>query len=313
MKNTKKKSIFAMTIVLITCLAISAPAQSQDPAGAPADRAQIQAQAQPEIDKHRNEAQQQAEKTLDKDAINAIQETEQALKAISDGKIPAALAAIERATGKINILTARNPATALIPVQLTVEVIDAAPLDLAAIKALAGRAEDLVEDKDYPGARVVLQGLVSEIRVRTHNLPLATYPIAMREAARLLDQNKPQEAKAALKIALNTLLVIDRVIPLPLALAEEAIIEAQTQRDKDKVMAQRLLATAKNELERAKELGYAGKDAEYASLNTAISDLERQLGGNSDTGSAFARLKEKVSSFFKRQSESEKRAEVARL
>jgi hypothetical protein len=46
-------------------------------------------------------------------------------------------------------------------------------------------------------------------------------------------------------------------------------------------------------------------------LNDSISDLEKQLKGSGDTGSAFARLKEKLSSFFKRQSESEKRSEVA--
>jgi hypothetical protein len=67
---------------------------------------------------------------------------------------------------------------------------------------------------------------------------------------------------------------------------------------------QRLLATAKNEIERAKELGYAGNDPEYAALDKTISDLETQLNSDEDTASVFSRLQEKVASFFKRQSAS---------
>jgi hypothetical protein len=152
---------------------------------------------------------------------------------------------------------------------------------------------------------------VSEIRVRTFNLPLATYPAAMREAARLLDASKLDEAAAVLLTALHTLIVTDHATPLPLVVAAAAIDAAQVERDQNKDQAQKLLALAKLELDRAKGLGYAGKDPEYLALNNAISDLEKQIKGNQDTASAFTRLKEKVASFFKRQSETEKRAQVA--
>jgi hypothetical protein len=287
--------------------------QGQD---ATQDKAQNQAQAQaaaqanPEIERQRQQAEQQGKQSLDRDAIAAIEETRRAIQAIDQGKNDEALAAIERATGKINILVGRNPAAALIPVGLQVDVIDAAPLDVKAIRARAKAAERAVDDKDYPAARVLLAGLVSELRVRTVNLPLLTYPIAMQDAARLLDQQKKDEAKALLQAALNTLAIIDRVTPLPLVVAEAAITDAQAKSSQDKNEAQRLLSVARAELDRAKELGYAGKDPEYAALNQAISDLEKQLKGNQNTSSAFARLKEKVSSFFHRQSQNEKKAEV---
>jgi hypothetical protein len=51
--------------------------------------------------------------------------------------------------------------------------------------------------------------------------------------------------------ASNALVVIDRVTPLPPVLARAAIDEAQTVRDKDRAL--KLLATARNELVRAKE------------------------------------------------------------
>jgi len=287
-----------------------AAAQGDAPAD-PQAQGRAQAQANPEIERQRQQAEQQGRQNLDRDAIAAIEETRKAIQAIEQGKNDEAMAAIERANGKINILVARSPAAGLIPVNVEAVIIDAAPLDVKAIRARAKAAERAVDDKDYPWARVLLAGLVSELRVRTYSLPLSTYPIAMQQAARLLDQQKKEEAKATLQVALNTLAIIDRVTPLPLVIAEAAISQAQAERDKNKDVAQRHLQTARNELSRAKELGYAGNDPEYVALNDAINDLEKQLGGNQNTSSAFARLKEKVSSFFHRQSQTEKKAEVA--
>jgi hypothetical protein len=272
---------------------------------------QAQAQANPGIERQRQQAEQQAQRSVDRDAVAAIEEARRAIEAIDQGKTDEALAAIERATGKINILVGRDPNAALLPVQAEAVVIDAAPLDVKEIRARAKAAENAVEDRDFPAARVILTGLISEIRVRTFNLPLATYPTAMQDAARLLDQQKPAEAKAVLQAALNTLAIVDNIMPLPIVVAEEAVTQAQSVRDQDKDRAHRLLGVARNELRRAKELGYAGNDPEYAALNQAIEDLEKQLRGNQDATSAFARLKERVSSFFRRQASSQKTGQVA--
>ncbi|HYR42549.1 MAG TPA: YfdX family protein [Terriglobia bacterium] len=150
--------------------------------------------------------------------------------------------------------------------------------------------------------------MTSEIRVRTYNLPLVTYPGALREAARLLDQHKNKEATAVLLTALNTLTMVDRTAPLPLILAQTAINEAQNAGKKNKDTALKLLADARTQLERAKELGYAGKDPEYSALNKSISDLEKQLQGNGETLQAFSSLKDRLASFFRRQSESTRRS-----
>ncbi|MGD9764997.1 MAG: YfdX family protein [Candidatus Binatia bacterium] len=264
-----------------------------------------------DVESRRRQAEEQAQRSLDQDAIAAIDESEKALELIAAGKKDEAIAALERATGKINVLLARNPKNALIPVKLEVEAIDLAPLDIEAIHALADAAETAVDDRDFPAARAVLQNLVSEIRVRTYTLPLATYPVAMTEAARLLDQNMTEEATAVLLTALNTLVIVDHVTPLPIAVAQEAVADAQALRDKDKEKATKLLELAEHELERARELGYAGKDPEYQALNSSIEDLKKQLKGDQDTESAFAKLRERIGSFFRRQSETEKKAQVA--
>jgi hypothetical protein len=283
--------------------AANAPTQAQAPSDVEAQRKAAQQQARPEVEKQRKEDEEEAKKTLDQEAIAGIEETQKAVNAIAAGKTEEAIAAIERATGKINVLLARNPATGLVPVSVEVEVIDTAPHESQAILDIAKEASKAVDERDFPAARTLLYALMSEIRVRTYNLPLATYPKALQEAARLLDRKATQDANNVLLTALNTLVVVDRATPLPLVLSREAINQAQSKSQQDKKAAQTLLETARKELQRARELGYAGKDQEYADLNNQISSLEKQIKGNEDATAAFSKLKEKLSAFLKRQSE----------
>jgi hypothetical protein len=92
-------------------------------------RRNTEQQARPEIEKQRQQQEQQGQQSVNKDAVAALEETQKAIKAIAANKTSEALAAIEQATGKINILLARNPATGLIPVSVEVDVIDNAPRD----------------------------------------------------------------------------------------------------------------------------------------------------------------------------------------
>lgn len=282
-------------------------AQPQSQANFDEQRQNAEKQTRPEVEKERQSAQEQANQALDQDAIAAIRQTQNAITAISQNKKSDALAAIEAATGKINVLLARNAKAALIPVASEVEVIDAAPLDEKAVQALDHSVSEAIKDKDYPTARLVLYSLESEIRTRTYDLPLATYPLALQEAARLLDQGKNDDASKVLGTALNTLVAIDKVTPIPVVLARAAIAAAEEQRQEDKNVAQTLLATAKEQLHRCQELGYAANATEYSALNTSIAQLDKELKGTSDTSSLFAKLKDELSPLFNRQSAQERR------
>jgi hypothetical protein len=131
---------------------------------------------------------------------------------------------------------------------------------------------------------------------------LGIYPTALQEAARLLDKDS-QAASIALLAALNSLVTVDQVTPLPLLVAQEAINQAQTSAQKDKNAAQKVVETAEFELNRAMALGYAAQDPEYAALKDAISNLKKQLKGSEDTNSAFSKLKARLSAFLKRESD----------
>jgi len=275
---------------------------SKDLGKAPVTARTLSVQAQAGIEKQRAEARQEADKILDREAIAVIEETQRAIDAIAANTTSEALAALERASGKIDILLARNPSTALIPVSHEVVVFDTAPRDIQAIDKIGEAVDAVIASEDYPAARELLYGLMSELRVRTYNLPLATYPAALAEAARLLDQKKSDEARIVLMMALGALLAIDQVTPLPLLVAREAINQAEAQRDKDKEIAPALLDTARYELDRAMALGYWAHEPEYKTMKDEISNIQKQLKKNEDTSSFFSKLRDRLSAFMARLS-----------
>jgi hypothetical protein len=261
-------------------------------------------QFRPDIEAQRQQNEKEAKQALDRDAIAAIEQTEAAIKSIAENKKDEALASIERATGKINILLARNPASALIPVNAEVVVIATAPVDPKEIDQIVQRATDATKHRELPLARILLASLVSELRIRTTSLPLATYPAALQQAAQLLDQGKNQDAGTVLLTALNTLVVVDHVIPLPLILAQAAIDAANSQRQ-NKDAALTLLKTARNEVNQSRLLGYLSSDSEYKGLDEEISSLESAIQGTGDTSSMFSHLRDRIAAFLKKQKEHE--------
>jgi hypothetical protein len=312
-------------ILLLITLLISAgiaagcnshPAATQNPRPsnptpaqpAPAASPSQQQHLNPDVEKQRDEQKQQAQGTLNPGAMTAIDDTRKAIDAIASGDKDKAMSAIEDATGKINILLARNPTTALLPVDVTVEVIDVAPLDDKDVKRLIAAAEAAVALHDFPAARLMLYNLTSELRVRTFNLPLASYPDALKQAARLLDEGKNSDASGILQTALNTLAVVDHVTPVPLILAQAAVGTAQKIRQSDKATAQALLTAASNQLKRCEELGYiSGDSRDYKSLNKEISDLQKQLKGTANTTALFEHLKADIAGLLEKLSGKEHR------
>ena len=267
---------------------------------------QAEEQFRPQIEAERQKDQEEADQALDQDAVAAVEQTDDAIKSIAQNNKADAMAAIERATGKMNILLARNPASALIPVHSEVVVIDSAPTDVKAIDQIVQRATDAVKQRNLPAARILLASVVSELRIRTTSLPLGTYPAALQQAARLLDQGKNQDAGNVLLTAVNTLVTVDHVVPIPLLLAQSAIDAANSQRQ-DKQMALILLQTAKNEADLSRRLGYLGDESEYKALDQEIASAETAIKGKSDTSSVFAQLRDRISAFLKREKEQEQR------
>jgi hypothetical protein len=128
----------------------------------------------------------------------------------------------------------------------------------------------------------------------------------LQQAARFLDQGKNQDAGDVLLTAVNTLVTVDHVIPLPLLLAQAAIDTANSHRQ-NKEMALALLQTAKTEVDRSRRLGYLGDEPEYETLDQEIASVETAVKGKSDTSSVFAQLRDRITGFLKREKEQEQR------
>jgi len=217
------------------------------------------------------------------EAVSALQETNNALIAIDHNQRSQAVAALERATGKLEILLARSPTLAFAPVDVTATTYDILG-DARDVEALRQDAERDIEKGRLQDARHIISSLASETVVSVSSLPLATYPSAIKSAAALLAQGKSQEAKGVLQSALSTIVVRDTIIPLPIARAEAAIDQAKglaekaNRSDADNQRLHALLATARAQLQFGRALGYA-TDKDMDGLLSAVDDIETKTSG----------------------------------
>lgn len=142
-------------------------------------------------------------------------------------KTKEALAALELASGKLELVLAREPKLALAPVDVSVITHDI-HADVESVKKAVKLSRELLDDGEVQKARPIVANLASEIVIETNNLPMATYPAAIKSAARLIDSGKIDDAKAKLARALNTLVVTSVAFPLPVLRAEAAMAKLKS-------------------------------------------------------------------------------------
>jgi YfdX protein len=242
-------------------------------------------------------------KALLADATSAIQETQSALKYLDEGKNKEALAALERATGKLDIILARDPALTLAPAGVTVLTIDLQG-GIDVVKALRRQIQDLMDAGRFQEARRLMGSLASETVVSVRNIPLATYPAAIKDAVKLIDENKTNEAKSALQNALNTQVVTETVIPLPVVNAQTSLKAAETLAEKkdrssdDNTRLKASLDNARSQLERAQELGY-GKKSDFDKFYQQLKEIEQKTADNKYGIGFFAKIKASITDFMK--------------
>lgn len=257
-------------------------------------------------ERQRAAAETSADATLDAEAVNVLAETDRAITRIAAGDRKGALAALETAAGKAKILVGRNPANALIPAAAEVQVIDTAPLDDSRIGRMRRSLQLAVIADDLPGARLILDSLRSEIRVRTYHIPLGTYPDALAQAAALIDQQKNQQAAEVLTRARSTLVMIDEVTPLPLVVAQAAVDAAKA--DSDVQRRAQHLSAAREALERTEDLGYGDKNTRKALL-AEIRSLEGGAKAGSNIEAALERMQKRLNEVVGKLKGEHKRAE----
>ena len=266
----------------------TAPApQASPPAGAAASPTAADARVAEQIAAKR--------RTLIGEAVEALQETRNALGLLAAGNADQAREALARATGKLEIALAADPQLALAPVEVRSIVHDVviAPVE---VEAIVGTAEEALDQGRLQDARRLISGLASEHVVSVTNIPLATYPLALKQAATLVQAGRTGEAVATLETAIATLVVETTIIPLPLLRAETLLDEARPVAEKPQRSAaendrlRRLLAAARRQIELARVLGYATRE-DVDALIEELTTIDRRTEGQGAGSGLFDRIK----------------------
>ena len=297
--NIKQPQYIRSALALAVCIGLSGPVLAQSAASPSAAAPSVAPKAaQPQVD---DKAAQEAEKKrseLTQDAITALTKTQEALTLLDANKTKEALAALELATGKLELVLAREPKLALAPVDVSVITHDI-HADVESVKKAVELSRELLDDGEVQKARPIVANLASEIVIETDNLPMATYPAAIKSAARLIDSGKIEDAKATLARALNTLVVTSVVIPLPVLRAEAAMAIAEKLAETDKRDAKQneklrtLLAYVRTEIELAQALGY-GKKADFKPIFDQVKSIEQKSAGGKSGKGWFDELKTRL-------------------
>ncbi|BAF69130.1 YfdX family protein [Nitratiruptor sp. SB155-2] len=249
------------------------------------------AQAKTEVKK------EQKELKIVQEAVDAVALTNKVLAELEKGNKDQAIKDLEDAIGKLEVVLSAPNAPALIPIDSTIEVVDF-PGTLQDIKTAIISVKALLAQNKIQEARAILDTLRSEIVLKVVNLPLASYPAALKLAAKFLHENRINEAKNVLNQALATFVEVDVVTPIPLLQAIHLVEVAQKEAKKDKKKALDMLDEAKRDLKKAEALGYTSdSDTTYKMLEDMIEKVEKEIKGKNRAEKLFEELLEKLKEF----------------
>ena len=215
-----------------------------------------------------------------KEAVAALEQTKKAIDALKKKNKQEALDALAMVTGKLEIVLARDPDLANAPIDVRVEQFDLYAT-VETVQDAVKQAADLLDDGEVQQARMILSGLASEIDIVITALPLKGYTDGIKAVAKLVDDEKYEEATASIYDLLSTLVMTRDVIPLPILRAEELLKKADELARKEGRSADEnkeltvLLDNARDQIKMAEALGY-GDHKEYKAFYTQIKEIRKK-------------------------------------
>ena len=236
----------------------------------------------------------QKSQNFNADAVAAIKQVEQAAGLLKREKYEEALNQLNSADKSLEVAIAADPSLKLIPVVQDVSTYDLVTSPKA-IKDEVNAISKELKSGNVQEARVRLDQLRSELITNYVYLPVEIYPAAIKQAVKEIGAKQYSQAEATIDTAMNSLVQEVEVMPLPVSLANDAILDAEAKRSTDKEQALWDLDYAHEQMLTAERLGYFYGDTEdYKTALQHIENLRSAIGGNSDVDSLFTKAKESV-------------------
>ena len=236
----------------------------------------------------------QKSQNFNADAVAAINQVEQAARLLKREKYEEAQNQLNSADKRLEAAIAADPSLKLIPV-----VQDVSSYDLLtspkAVKDEVNAISEELKAGNVQVARVRLDQLRSELITNLVYLPVEIYPAAIKEAVREIGAKQYSQAEATIDTAMNSLVQEVEVMPLPVLLAKNAILDAEAKGSTDTEQALWDLDYAHEQMLTAERLGYFYGDTEdYKAALQHIENLRSAIGGKSEVDSLFTKAKEGV-------------------
>ena len=236
----------------------------------------------------------QKSQNFNADAVAAINQVEQAAGLLKRGKYEEALKQLNSADKSLEVAIAADPSLKLIPVVQDVSTYDLVTSPKAVKDEVNAISKEL-KSGNVQEARVRLDQLRSELITNYVYLPVEIYPAAIKEAVKEIGAKQYSQAEATIDTAMNSLVQEVEVMPLPVSLANDAILDAEAKRSTDKEQALWDLDYAHEQMLTAERLGYFYGDTEaYKAALQHIENLRSAIGGNSEVDNLFTKAKESV-------------------
>lgn len=231
------------------------------------------------------------------EAIESLKYAQNAVIALEHKDSKKATESLEKALGKLEVILAAKDAPKLLPIDNIIRVQEfvgtASDVDRA-IKAV----KELLDEGKVQEARALMIPLVSEIDMTVVNLPLASYPDALKLAAKYIHDGQPDKAKEVLYIALSTFTQVTHIVPIPLLESTDLIAAAQRIAKENKELALKYLDAASDALDVAQKLGYVSESTTtYKMLHDQIKAVQKEIKGKNKAEKLFEELAEKLKEF----------------
>jgi hypothetical protein len=237
-------------------------------------------------------------KEASKEIMSGLKKTFLATRLLENNKVDEAKKSLDESIKLFETALSSEPELGLIPIaqEINVHFFGGSSKEL---QSYLDVTVALLKEHNIQKARAMLLPLEDEMIIATQRLPIGAYLESTKEAKKLLNANKKDEALSTLLTGLSLMEMDTVVMPIPLIIAEDALVEASLLDKSNKEEAQKLLAIAQDELKKALLLGYTQKHSlEYKDLSTAISEIQKEIKGKNVVEKLYDNVKEKFHSLL---------------